>query len=145
MSAAELQAVLTDGWRKGDRVLIRAGLHRGKRGQIETFGDEEAVVIVRGQSVAVPLSIIHNASAAQRAVWAAKPDRAVGRKATGRDPTRRMYSMLLPPDLIETVDRLVHARLPRQRRRTVAPTRERFIEDAIREKLDREGGPDDGP
>ena len=87
----------------GDKVRLKAGLHAGERGGIESV--EGAKLVVRleasGHLVRLLAENVTNYSLAARKAWVTDPDRAVGRRKGTRLCDRVSVTLRIDRDLWE--------------------------------------------
>ena len=114
-----------------DKVLIRAGPHRGKRGTIEVVQGHDRLVILlaeSGLSAETRPQDIRNFSAAARQAWKTSPSRRVGRPA-GRSMSRISVTLRIDASLWKQFQGLES--------RGLIQSRSEFIELALEHALHR--------
>jgi hypothetical protein len=119
-----------DGHLLRDSVRVKAGPLKNTKGEIIALGEVAASVQTRyGTTCSVPYVQLQNYSRARRKGWETNPNAKVGRPS-GQTPRRKMVSMRMFADLIVDIDRALALGL-------ITTSRERFIEDVLRERQDR--------
>jgi hypothetical protein len=92
----------------GDKVRLKAGVHAGERGVVETLDGEKLIVRVENSAATarVPAEQVTNYSLAARKAWVTGPDRAVGRKKGTKLYDRVSVTLRLDRNLWELFMRL---------------------------------------
>lgn len=112
----------------GDKVRIKAGLHRGVRGVVAEVGRGELRIDLDTGMVAVVTSDdVTNFSLAARRAWRAMPSRSVGRPRMLREPKKQVSLR---------IDAATWQGLGLAVERGLIPNREKAINEWLREHLD---------
>jgi hypothetical protein len=94
--------------KRGDKVRLKGGAHRGERGVIESLEGDKTVVRLEdaGLIVGVVSNDVTNFSLAARKAWVTGPDRAVGRKKGTKLTDRVSVTLRIDRDQWERFVRL---------------------------------------
>lgn len=92
----------------GDKVRLKTGEHRGKRGVVEAHTGNALTIRLEGidRIVRVPPASVTNFSLAARKAWVTEPDRAVGRRKGTRLFDRVSVTLRIDRELWELFQRM---------------------------------------